>query len=92
MFTDVIQVIHTVQFYIKKVLELRPLSNRSGSYKIHALPFFIVLVYRFHGNIDYFKNTHSIKHSIKLQLLNLVLFSNRSGEGKVCKKPIENAM
>ena len=60
MFTDVIQVIYTVQFYIEKVLEFRSLSNRSVSYKIHALPIFIVLVYRFHGNIDYLKNTHSI--------------------------------
>ena len=29
--------------------------NRSGSYKIRALPIFIFLVYRFHGNIDYLK-------------------------------------
>ena len=29
------------------------LYNRSGSHNIHALPIFIFLVYRFHGNIDY---------------------------------------
>ena len=30
--------------------------NRSGSYKIHALPVSSFLVYRFHGNIDYLEN------------------------------------
>ena len=29
--------------------------NRSGSYKIHALPIYIFLVYGFQGNIDYLK-------------------------------------
>ena len=42
--------------------------NRSGSYKIHALPIFIFLVYRFHGNIDHLKNTFS-KTSIFFQKL-----------------------
>ena len=30
-------------------------DKRSGSYKIHALPIFIFLVYQVHGKIDYLK-------------------------------------
>jgi len=59
---------------------------RSGSYKIHALSIFIFLVYRFHGNIDYFKKKHN---SIFFQEIGAI--SHRSDQGNIGKKLFENA-
>ena len=64
--------------------------NRSGLYKIHALPIFIFLVYRFHGNIDYLKK-HIQQNFNLFPKTGLISTSNRVREGYVGKTPIENA-
>ena len=61
--------------------------NRSGSYKIHALSISNFLVYRFHGNIDYFEN--HIQPNFNPFPKTGVIFT--SYQGKIGKTPIENA-
>lgn len=87
MFTNVIQVVDTVKFYIEKFLELRTLSNRSGSYKIWYFSDF----YFFGLSFPWKKSTDSIKHiqSNFNLLLNLVLFYIDQKKERVVKRQLK---
>ena len=61
--------------------------NRSGSYKIHALPIFIFLVYRLHGDIDYCKK-HIQPNFNFFPKTGVISTSTTVTEG--CKTPTEN--